>query len=109
VLCVLTGKDAADDNIGGLICGWMIHSKDGSPMKAGPHPVLAQGKVRHVGDQVAVVVARTKDQARAAAELVQVDYKVLDAVVDPRQAQKRWCAEGARCGGQEHRVRVGDR
>jgi carbon-monoxide dehydrogenase large subunit len=89
VLCVLTGKDAADDNIGGLICGWMIHSKDGSPMKAGPHPVLAQGKVRHVGDQVAVVVARTKDQARAAAELVQVDYKVLDAVVDPRQAQKR--------------------
>jgi carbon-monoxide dehydrogenase large subunit len=89
VLCVLTGKDVADDNIGGLICGWMIHSKDGSPMKAGPHPVLAQGKVRHVGDQVAVVVARTKDQARAAAELVQVDYKVLDAVVDPRQAQKR--------------------
>ncbi len=89
VLCVLTGDDAAKDGVGGLICGWMIHSKDGSPMKAGPHPVLAQGKVRHVGDQVAVVVARTKDQAKAAAALVNVTYKPLDAVADPAKAQKR--------------------
>jgi len=48
VLAVLTGADAAADKVGGLICGWMIHSKDGSPMKVGPHPVLAQGKVRYV-------------------------------------------------------------
>ncbi|MEE4237851.1 MAG: xanthine dehydrogenase family protein molybdopterin-binding subunit [Anderseniella sp.] len=89
VLCVLTGDDAAKDGVGGLICGWMIHSKDGSPMKAGPHPVLAQGKVRHVGDQVAVVVARTRDQAKAAAALVNVTYKPLDAVADPAKAQKR--------------------
>jgi carbon-monoxide dehydrogenase large subunit len=89
VLCVLTGEDAAADNIGGVICGWMIHSKDGSPMKAGPHPVLAQGKVRHVGDQVAVVVAHTTAQAKAAAELINVTYKVLDANVDPAVSQKR--------------------
>ena len=48
------------DKIGGLICGWMIHSKDGSPMKAGPHPILALGKVRYVGDHVAVVDRRNQ-------------------------------------------------
>ena len=58
---VFTGADVAEDKIGGLICGWMIHSKDGSPMKAGPHPILAVGKVRYVGDHVAVVIAETKD------------------------------------------------
>src|SRR5215471_19179692 len=57
VIGVLTGADLAADKIGGLICGWMIHSKDGSPMKAGPHPALAQGKVRYVGDHVCVVIA----------------------------------------------------
>ena len=65
VLAVLTGEDAAADKIGGLICGWMIHSKDGSPMKAGPHPVLAQGKVRYVGDHVAVVMAETLAEAKS--------------------------------------------
>ena len=69
VHAVLTGDDVAADGIGGLICGWMIHSKDGTPMKAGPHPILAQGKVRYVGDHVAVVVADTLAQAQAAAEL----------------------------------------
>ena len=58
-------------------------------MKAGPHPVLAQGKVRHVGDQVAVVVAHTIAQAKAAAEMINVTYKVLDANVDPVASQKR--------------------
>ncbi len=64
VLAVLTGEDLAADKVGGLICGWMIHSKDGTPMKAGPHPALAQGKVRYVGDHVAVVVAETLAQAQ---------------------------------------------
>src|ERR1051325_9589550 len=68
VLAVLTGDDLAADKVGGLICGWMIHSKDGTPMKAGPHPALAQGKVRYVGDHVAVVIAETKAEARDAAE-----------------------------------------
>jgi carbon-monoxide dehydrogenase large subunit len=88
VLAVLTGDDLAADKIGGLICGWMIHSKDGTPMKAGPHPALAQGKVRYVGDHVAVVIADTVAQAKDGAEAVKVDYEVLSAVVDPAAAQK---------------------
>ena len=70
VLGVFTGKQLAADKIGGLICGWMIHSKDGSAMKAGPHPALALDKVRYVGDHVAVVIAETLNQAHDAAELV---------------------------------------
>ncbi len=86
VLAVLTGDDLATDNVGGLICGWMIHSKDGTPMKAGPHPALAQGKVRYVGDHVAVVIAETLAQAKDAAEAVAVDYEVGKAVVDVASA-----------------------
>jgi carbon-monoxide dehydrogenase large subunit len=87
VVAVLTGDDMAADKIGGLICGWMIHSKDGSPMKAGPHPSLAQGKVRYVGDHVAVVIAESVAQARDAAEAVAVDYDVLPAIADTAEAQ----------------------
>src|SRR6476659_6445587 len=84
---VFTGEDIAKDKVGGLICGWMIHSKDGSPMKAGPHPALAQGKVRYVGDHVAVVIADTLAEARDAAELITVDYEVLPASVDTGTTQ----------------------
>ncbi|MGD9831837.1 MAG: xanthine dehydrogenase family protein molybdopterin-binding subunit [Piscinibacter sp.] len=82
VVAIFTGADLAEAKVGGLPCGWLIHSKDGSPMKEPPHPVLAQGKVRHVGDQVALVVAETLLQAKDAAELIEVDYDVLPAVVD---------------------------
>ncbi|MGE3829592.1 MAG: xanthine dehydrogenase family protein molybdopterin-binding subunit, partial [Parvibaculaceae bacterium] len=88
VIGVFTGEHVAEDKIGGLICGWMIHSKDGSPMKAGPHPILALGKVRYVGDHVAVVVAETKEQAKAAAARIEVSYDVLPHVVDAAKAQK---------------------
>jgi carbon-monoxide dehydrogenase large subunit len=87
VLAVLTGADLAGDKIGNLICGWMIHSKDGSPMKMAPHPAIAAEKVCYVGDPVAVVVAETLAQARDAAEAVRVDYDVLPAVTDPAKAQ----------------------
>src|SRR4029077_14084050 len=53
------------------------------------HPCLAQGKVCHVGDQVAVVIAETYNQARDAAELIEVDYEVLPAVVDAASALKQ--------------------
>ena len=86
VVAIFTGDDIAADKVGGLICGWMIHSKDGSPMKAGAHPALAQGKVRYVGDHVAVVIADKLSQARDAAEKIVVDYGVLPAVVDPAKA-----------------------
>ena len=87
VLAVLTGADFAADKLGNLICGWMIHSKDGSPMKMAPHPALANGKVCYVGEPVAVVIAESLAQARDAAEKVEVDYGVLPAVVDPAAAQ----------------------
>jgi carbon-monoxide dehydrogenase large subunit len=89
VVGVLTGAELAADKIGNLICGWMIHSKDGSPMKMAPHPALATGKACHVGDPVAVVVAETLAQARDAAEKVSVNYGLLPAVADPAQAQKQ--------------------
>ena len=87
VLAVLTGADLAGDKLGNLICGWMIHSKDGSAMKMAPHPALANAKACHVGDPVAVVVAESLAQARDAAEKLRVDYEVLPAVADPAKAQ----------------------
>ena len=86
VVAIFTGDDIAADKVGGLICGWMIHSKDGSPMKAGAHPALAQGKVRYVGDHVAVVIADTLAQARDAAEKIEVHYSELPVVVDTAKA-----------------------
>src|SRR5262245_55572060 len=76
VVAVFAG---ADLHVGGLPCGWLITSKDGSPMAEPPRPLLAQGKVRHVGDPVAVVVAETRHRAEGAAELIKVDYRDLPA------------------------------
>src|SRR5699024_228442 len=81
VIAVFTGADMQADGVGGLPCGWLIHDLSGEPMKEPPHPPLAHSKVRYVGDHVAVVIAETRDQARDAAELVDVDYDMLDAVV----------------------------
>jgi carbon-monoxide dehydrogenase large subunit len=88
VVAVYTGKDLEADGIGGLPCGWLIHSKDGSPMNEPPHPVLASGRVRHVGDPVAVVIADSLGQARDAAEFITVDYAVEPAVTDITEALK---------------------
>ncbi|HEY7241563.1 MAG TPA: xanthine dehydrogenase family protein molybdopterin-binding subunit [Burkholderiales bacterium] len=87
VLAVYTGADLAAAKVGGLPCGWLITDVNGQPMKEPPFPALAQGKVRHVGERVAVVVAETAAQARDAAELVDVDYEVLPAVTDATKAK----------------------
>ena len=89
VLAVYTGQDLADAKVGGLPCGWLITDVKGQPMKEPPYPVLAQGKVRHVGERVAVVIAETLEQARDAAERVEVDYEVLPAVVDAATAGRK--------------------
>jgi aerobic carbon-monoxide dehydrogenase large subunit len=78
VAAIFTGSDF---QLAGLPCGWLVTSKDGSPMVEPPRPPLAQEKVRHVGDPVALVVAETHEQAKDAAELIEVDYKTLPAVV----------------------------
>ena len=80
VVAVLTGREMAEDGVGGLPCGWLITSKDGSPMVEPPHPALPADRVRYVGDQVAAVIAETREEARAAAGLVDVEYEELPAV-----------------------------
>ena len=86
VVAVYTGADMQADGVGGVPCGWQVHNKDGSPMAEPPHPVLAAGKVRHVGDPVAVVIAETRQQAKNAAELLAIDYEDLPAVAAVRDA-----------------------
>jgi carbon-monoxide dehydrogenase large subunit len=81
VIAVLTGPEMKADGIGDIITGWQITSKDGTPMKTGTWSPLATDHGRYVGDAVAVVVAETQEQARAAAEAVQLDFEELPAVV----------------------------
>ena len=86
VIKILTGDDLAKDKIGGLIAGWKIVSQDGKDMKVPPHPPLAKDCVNFVGDHVAIVIAETLEQAKNAAELVNVSYKILKAVVKTGEA-----------------------
>jgi carbon-monoxide dehydrogenase large subunit len=86
VLGVFTGADVAADKVGGIPCGWLVKNKDGSNMVEPPHPMLVTDRVRHVGDQVAFVIAETRAQAKAAAQLIEVDYDVLEAVPTVRAA-----------------------
>ena len=87
VIAVLTGADVTADGLGGLPCGWMIHSKDGSEMKKPHHPVLADNRVHYLGEPVAMVIADTALEAKNAAELVVVDWAEKQAVVSVSEAQ----------------------
>ncbi|GHG87140.1 xanthine dehydrogenase family protein molybdopterin-binding subunit [Pseudodonghicola xiamenensis] len=84
VIRIFTGADF--EGIGGLPCGWQVTDKHGQPMQEPGHPVLAQGKVRHVGDPIAAVVAESREQARDAAEAIEVDIEELPAVIDMKAA-----------------------
>jgi aerobic carbon-monoxide dehydrogenase large subunit len=84
VLRIFTGADFA--GVGGLPCGWQVTDRHGKPMQEPPHPVLAQGKVRHVGDPIAAIVAETYEQARDAAEAIVLDIEELPAVIDMKAA-----------------------
>ncbi|NNE53501.1 MAG: xanthine dehydrogenase family protein molybdopterin-binding subunit [Sulfitobacter sp.] len=86
VVKVFTGSDF--EGVGGMPCGWQVTDKHGQPMQEPPHPILAQGKVRHVGEPIAAVVAETYAQARDAAEAIVVDIDELPAVVDMKAAVK---------------------
>jgi carbon-monoxide dehydrogenase large subunit len=88
VAAVLTGAELAADGVGGLPCAWPVVGKGGVPCKEPAHPALAQGKVRCVGDAVAFVAAETLEQARAAAETIEVDYEALPAAVGVLDALK---------------------
>ena len=84
VVTVFTGEDFVD--VGGNPAGWLINSRNGEPMKEPKRPVLAHGKVRHVGDAYAAVIAETEQQARDAAEKINADIKELPAVIDMASA-----------------------
>ena len=86
VLAVLTGADVAADGLGDIPCVVPVTNLDGTARGDTPRPILALHRVRHVGDPVAVVIADTLAQARDAAELIDIDYEPLPAVVGTRTA-----------------------
>jgi carbon-monoxide dehydrogenase large subunit len=86
VLRIFTGADF--ENTGSLPCGWQITDRFGEVMQEPGHPVLARGKVRHVGDPIAAVVAETYAQARDAAEAIELEISELPAVIDMKAALK---------------------
>ena len=79
---VYTAADLAADGVSPLPCAALVQNRDGSPQAAPPHPVLAEGAVRHVGDPVAFIVAKSITQARDAAEAIEVDYDILPSITD---------------------------
>jgi carbon-monoxide dehydrogenase large subunit len=86
VLLVLTGRDVKKADFGDVPCLVPLENRDGSPRGETPRPMLAQGRVRHVGDPVALVVAETLEQAKDAAELIEVDYAARPHVVGTFEA-----------------------
>ena len=88
VLCVLTGADAAAEKLGSFTAHLMPEDFGAPKGHRTFQPVLNAEKVRFVGDRVAFVVAETLTQARDAAELVEVDYEPLPAVVNLEDAAK---------------------
>lgn len=81
VLAVFTGADFADEQ-GSLPCAWSV-----TPDMVNPgHPSIAVTEVNHVGEAVAVVVARSKAAAQDAVELVDVDYDPLPVVLQIEDA-----------------------
>lgn len=82
VLAVVVGADLA-----GSLSPVPPNAVEGAHVAPVPHPVLAQGRVRYVGEPVAAVLAETRAAAEDAASLIDVEYDVLPAITDPRQAQ----------------------
>ena len=86
VIDILIGQDYVDDGHGILECTPKQKRRDGSPMFEPDNRVLVLDEVKMVGDYVALVVAETLNQARDAAELIEVDYDILPSVSTPFEA-----------------------
>jgi len=86
VLAVLTGRDVAEAGYKSIPTNLGVKDRFGEPLKKPPRPVLAQGKVRHVGECVACVVAESPELAQDAAELIAVEYRELPAVTSAEKA-----------------------
>jgi len=81
VVAVYTAHDV---KVGGLPCGWMLPG-----IKVPTRPVLASGKVRYVGEPVAIVIGETPYAAKDGAEAVQVEYGPLSGVSDAKRAHEK--------------------
>ena len=86
VLGVFTEADIAADGLGTTKVALPRKRPDGSPLFARPHPGLARGRVRYVGDPVALIVAESLAEAKDAAELIEIDYEPLPSVTDTAEA-----------------------
>ncbi len=86
VLRIFTAADFEEK--GGIPCGWQVTDRFGEVMQEPKHPILAEGKVRHVGDPIAVVVAESLEQARDAAEAIELDIEELEPVLNMKEAIK---------------------
>ncbi len=82
VLAVITGNDVSEAGLGSMPCRTPVKSRDGSPMRAPERSVLATDTVRYVGDGVAMVVADSVEEARASAELIEVEFEELEPHID---------------------------
>jgi carbon-monoxide dehydrogenase large subunit len=88
VKAIYTAADLKADGLGPLPCAAPVQNRDGSAMASPPHPVLAEGIVRHVGDPVAFIVAENVKAGRDAAEAIEVDYDILPSATDSATAME---------------------
>jgi len=86
VLFVATGEEIRSDGLGDVPCMLPLVNRDGSQRHDTPRPLLAQQKVRHVGQPVALAVAATLAAARDAAEAIEVEYDPLPSVTEAKAA-----------------------
>ena len=121
VLRIVTAADWAAAGLGKLVCVHPMPFGDGRPMNEALRPAFASGKVRHVGDVVAAVVAENRYIALDAADAIAVDYEPLPAVADTAAAldarraapargarhQSRQREPARRCRGGQGRVCAG--
>src|SRR6056300_2121662 len=75
-----------DMEVGSIPCGWQVDSKDGTPMREPAHPPIAKDKVRYVGEIIAVIIAETLEDAKNAAELIDVNYDDIPVIIDMQEA-----------------------
>ncbi|MEM7072083.1 MAG: xanthine dehydrogenase family protein molybdopterin-binding subunit [Pseudomonadota bacterium] len=86
VVAAFTGADIAEAGLGGIPCGWQMTDRHGEVMREPAHPILAQSKVRHVGDPIAAVLAETPELARTGADAVAIQIEELPAVSELKAA-----------------------
>ena len=89
VIDIFTGDRLQEEGLSHMSVIDFLQNKDGSPMNASKRPILAVGKVRHVGDPVAFIVAETTNQALDASEFIEIDYEELPCVTDTAKALEK--------------------